>query len=149
MNIFTKIKRDHDEARDMMNTILETPDADARLELYEELKIAILSHAKSEEKTFYQALKQNKEWAEEVPHMKKEHKEVEDLFKEIDGLDAESAMWWEKFGEVRQALLHHMDEEEKEVFKEVKPEMPAMESEELGQLMDELEERVKVTLEAA
>ena len=68
MNIYTKIKKDHDEARDMMERILETQDGTARLELFAELKVAILSHAKAEERTFYNALKAaNDELAEETP----------------------------------------------------------------------------------
>jgi hemerythrin superfamily protein len=143
MNIFTKIKKDHDEARDIMDEILETPEAEERLELFSQLKIAILSHAKSEEKTFYEALKESDELAEEVPYLKHEHKDAENLFNEIDELDADDTMWWEKFGEVRKALMHHMEEEEKKIFKDAKEEIPSDEAKELGERMDELEEKEK------
>ena len=148
MNIFSKIKKDHDEARGMMDTILATQKSAPRIELFKQLKIAILSHAKSEEKTFYEALKENdKEWAEEIPHFKHEHKEAEDLFEEIEKLGAEESLWWEKFGELRKALMHHMEEEEKRVFKDVKPEIPSEEAKELGARMDMLEEKEKAKLE--
>lgn len=150
MNIFSLIKKDHDNARTLMNRILDTRQAQPRLALFEELKTAILSHAKSEEKTFYKALKNEVEdWAEEVPHLTAEHKDVEKLFAEIDKQSPESPLWWEKFGEVRNALLHHMEEEEKEIFKDAKKEIHVAEGKELGEEMEELEEKAKARLEAA
>lgn len=148
MNIFTLIKRDHDEARDLMDQIIKTEAAASRLELYEKLKTSILAHAKSEEKTFYNALKNaDDELAEETPHMKKEHKEAEDLFKEIDALEPDYYLWWEKFGELRKALTHHMEEEEKEIFPEAKKEIPTGEAKELGEEMEELEDAMKAKLD--
>lgn len=148
MNIYTKIKKDHDEARDMMERILETQDGPTRLELFGQLKVAILSHAKAEERTFYNALKAaNDDLAEETPHMKHEHKEVEELFHEIDQIETGNHMWWEKFGEARQALLHHMEEEEKEIFKEAKKEISGEDASELGERMEAIEEKLKPEIE--
>jgi hemerythrin superfamily protein len=108
------------------------------------------SHAKSEEKTFYEALKatEDKQLSDEVPHFVKEHKEVEKLFEEIGALEAAEPQWWEKFAAIRKALLHHMDEEEKEVFPEAKHEIDAEDANALGENMEALEERVKMHLSA-
>lgn len=151
MNIFNIIKRDHDEARAIMDEILETPDADERYELFQQLKVAILSHAKSEEETFYKSLRKNgdKDMKEDIPHFKEEHQEAEQLFEEIEQLDLDEYMWWEKFGELRKALTHHMKEEEKEVFPEAKKDIPQAEAKELGEEMEEMEEEMKEELETA
>lgn len=148
MNIYSVIKKDHDEARTMMEQILALPDTRVRLRIFEQLKVAILSHAKSEEKTFYQALKAtgDKELTDEVPHFKEEHKEVESLFEQIEKLDSNSPLWWERFGELRQALLHHMKEEEKEVFPEAKKEIESAEASELGERMEVMEDKEKAKL---
>lgn len=148
MNIFTLIKKDHDEARGIMDEILATPDMYTRKRLFHELKIAILSHAKSEEETFYKSLRKNgdKEMKNEIPHFKEEHQTVEKLFGEIEKYDFHEYMWWEKFGELRQALMHHMKEEEKEVFPDAKKEIPKKEAKELGTEMEELEEDKKEEL---
>lgn len=150
MNIYTKIKRDHDEARSMMDEILEgRNDEQVCLEVLEELKVAILSHAKSEEKTFYEALKESgdEQLSEKVPNFKKEHKEVETMFEEIESMHPREQLWWEKFGAIRQALLHHMEEEEKQVFKAAKQEIESQEASELGEEMEVLEEKMKQRLE--
>lgn len=147
MDIFAKIKRDHDEARDMMDQIIKTPNAKERMALFEALKVAILSHAKSEEKTFYNAIKDIEEWGEEVPHFKHEHKDAEKLFGEIEQCDPNDTLWWEKFGELRKALTHHMEEEEKEVFPDIKKEFESSEAKELGAEMEKLEEKMKEKLE--
>lgn len=149
MNIYSLIKKDHDEAREIMDEIMAAKDnPDECEQLIEELKLAILSHAKSEEKVFYSALKETgeKELAEEVPHFIKEHKEVEQLFDEICEMEATDPLWWERFGEIRMGLLHHMEEEEQEVFREAKQEIESREAKELGMEMEELEEKVKQRL---
>ena len=143
MNIFNKIKTDHQEARDIMDNIIKTRDNDERFELFQQLKVAILSHAKSEEKTFYKALNVNRELKDETPHLKHEHKDAENIFHEIDKEKLNSPEWWEKFGEVRKALLHHMEEEEKEIFPEARKEIDAERAKELGEEMEELQEAIK------
>ncbi|NBO19489.1 MAG: hypothetical protein EBV03_09760 [Proteobacteria bacterium] len=149
MNIYSLIKKDHDEAREIMEEIMAAKDnPDECEQLIEELKVAILAHAKSEEKIFYSALKETgeEELVEEVPHFIKEHKEVEQMFEEIGELEATDPLWWERFGAIRQALMHHMEEEEQDVFKEAKQEIKAEEAKELGMEMEELEEKVKQRL---
>jgi hemerythrin superfamily protein len=147
MNIFAKIKRDHDEARDVMEKILDTKNADSRIPLFQKLKVAILSHAISEEKTFYKELKKtDDELAQEVPYLKHEHKDAEALFEEIEELDPNSNQWWEKFGELRKALTHHMEEEEEKIFKDARKEIPKDIAKELGETMEDLEEKEKVKL---
>lgn len=150
MNIYALIKKDHEEARDMMEEILAARDRPRECEeLIRELKTAILAHAKSEEKTFYSALKKaaDAQLAEEVPHLKKDHKQVEMLFEKIDSLKAGDALWWETFGEIRMGLLHHMEEEEKEIFKEARQEFDAQDAQDMGEEMRELEEKWKQQLE--
>lgn len=151
MNIYSIIKQDHDQAREIMDEIIVNPPIKKRLALFEELRVAILSHAKAEEKTFYEALKQegDEDLKEEVPHFVKEHKEAEKLFDEIERIDPGSHLWWERFGELRKALTHHMEEEEKEVFPQAKQEIDTSEATELGQRMETLEEKQKQKLMAA
>lgn len=151
MNIYSLIKKDHDAARDLMDRIIDNPKSADRLSMFDELKVAILAHAKAEEKTFYEALKEtgDEELIEETPHFKKEHKEAEMLFEEIEGIDPQSHLWWERFGELRKTLTHHMEEEEKEAFPQAKQEIPSDEAKELGEEMEVLEEKQKRKLLAA
>ncbi|MGE0755349.1 MAG: hemerythrin domain-containing protein [Alphaproteobacteria bacterium] len=148
MNIFNKIKKDHDEAREIMDKILKTPQVKKRQELFGQLKVAILSHAKSEEETFYKSLRKNgdKEMKEEIPHFKEEHEEVEKLFKSIEKLDPDDYMWWEQFGELRKALTHHMKEEEEDVFPDARKDIPKTEAQEIGEEMADIEEEEKNAL---
>lgn len=145
MDIYTLIRRDHDNARDLMDKIIGTEDSRTRLKLFEQLKVAILAHAKAEEKTFYDAMNHSgdKELAEETPHFRKEHKEAEKLFAEVEACNPCDSHWWEKFGELKKTLTHHMEEEEKEIFPTAKKDIPADEAEELGEAMEQLEAKAK------
>lgn len=151
MNIYSLIKKDHDQARDLMEDIMKAKDdPDECIEMIQELKVAILAHAKSEEKTFYEAIKDSgdEQLSDRVPEFRKEHREVEEMFAEIENMDPEDQLWWEKFGEIRQALHHHMEEEEKQVFREAKQDIPKEEAKELGHEMEMLEERLKDRLQS-
>lgn len=142
-DIFTVIKNDHDKAKDIMADIMVTNDIEERLDLLDELKQEILLHAKTEEATFYRRMKQeDKEMREEMDHAKKEHETVEKFFREIGRLDPELGEWFVKFGQIRQALEHHMMEEEEEIFPEARKMLDRQEALQLGQdMMDAKMER--------
>lgn len=148
MDIHAVIKTDHDEARELMEKIVRARADHRREEMALELKEMILLHAKSEEATYYNALIE-KGMEQKMSHAKEEHETVEKLFAELESINPASDRWLIVFGEIKQGLEHHMEEEEGDIFKKSQELISAEEGEQLGAEMLELKEEIQVEFEAA
>ena len=53
---------------------------------------------------------------EHARHSVAEHKEIDDFIEQLDGYDMSGPQWIQTARELADRLLHHLEEEEKEVF---------------------------------
>ena len=117
MDIYSRIKNDHDCHRAMAEKIMQTSgDSSERRELFEEYKNDVVAHANAEEQSFYAILIEDEKTQEQTRHSVSEHKEASDLFEELEEMDMSSSGWIQKFKKLKEELEHHMTEEEEEVF---------------------------------
>lgn len=117
MNIYERIKEDHDKHRALIEKVADTSgDSEERRQYYETLKLEIKSHANAEEQSFYAALIAKHDGQDKARHSIVEHEEANDLFDELDEMDMSNPHWLQKFKELQHDLEHHMEEEEEEVF---------------------------------
>ena len=139
MNIYERLKQDHDKHRQLADEIMQTSgDSEKRRRLWEQFKPEAVAHANAEEQTLYAALIEAPETQEQARHSVSEHEEADELIEELDELDMGSGGWLQKFEKLKKELEHHMDEEEKEVFVEARDVIEATEAREL---CGEFEER--------
>lgn len=122
MSIYSYIEQDHEKAKDIMNQIVTLGDEETqkRTDLFNTLKEEIIIHSKSEEEAFYKPLRQFNKTQDEVAHGKEEHEEAEGLLKELTDSSLTGAAWMQKFKKLKEALEHHMKEEENEIFDDAK-----------------------------
>lgn len=117
MNIYEKLKRDHDKHRDLMKRIAETSgDSEQRKRLFEELLLDVEAHAAAEEQTLYSELIESVEAQQQTRHSVSEHKDASDLLEELKSTDMSSPAWLVTFKTFQHDLEHHMAEEEQDVF---------------------------------
>lgn len=117
MNIYERLKQDHQTQRGLMDKIVTTSgDTEERESLFEKFKSEATAHAAAEEETFYSTLIEKPDGQEKARHSVSEHKEADDLIQELDDMDMGSGGWLQKFKKLKDEMEHHMDEEEKEVF---------------------------------
>ncbi|RVT85863.1 hemerythrin domain-containing protein [Rhodobacteraceae bacterium CCMM004] len=116
-DIYTAIKQDHDEHRELLDRIAETTgDSDARKEAWRTFYYEVKSHAAAEEETFYSKLI-SKTWGQDAArHSVHEHQQLDDLMEELNEMDMSHGSWLEKFKTLRHEYEHHIEEEENEVF---------------------------------
>lgn len=115
--IFEDLKADHDKHRTMLEQLGETKgDSDERRELFESLRKELQAHAAAEEESLYATMLGNPELRDEARHSVSEHKEIDDYLGELVETDMSSSAWLTKFKEMRHRYLHHIDEEEEEMF---------------------------------
>jgi hypothetical protein len=115
--IFADLKRDHDRQRKLIARIGETSgDSTERRTLFEELRLELQAHAAAEEESLYATMLAKPELREDARHSVSEHKEIDDMLGELVEMDMASTGWLTRFKTMRHRYLHHIDEEEAEMF---------------------------------
>ena len=120
MNIYNYLKKDHQKVSDIFDQILSTKSMSKREALFNEVKKELLLHFKTEEATFYSALKGHEETKEILHYAKNEHKEIEEYLEKLSTSSLDREEWIELFGEFKHSVLHHVKEEEEDIFKKAK-----------------------------
>ena len=115
--IFARLKADHDRHRALLERIDATHgDSAERRDLFEAFRIDVTAHAASEEMSLYATMLANPDLRDEAQHSVAEHKEIEDFLTELYEMDFSSTGWLTRFRTMKDRYLHHIDEEEEEMF---------------------------------
>ncbi|WP_395327470.1 hemerythrin domain-containing protein [Novosphingobium sp. BL-8H] len=115
--IFKVLKQDHDRQREMLEQLGETHgDSPERRALFEALRRELQAHAAAEEETLYATMLAKPDLRDDARHSVSEHKEIDDFLGELFQTEMSSPAWLAKFKEMRHRYLHHIDEEEDEMF---------------------------------
>lgn len=136
--IFTDIlKQDHDMARDLFEQIEEDEDGENRQELFSTLQTALQDHMDLEEKLFYPVLQENEESSDKALESLEEHHLAKMVLSEINSVDMDDDRWMAKFKVFQEVVNHHMQEEEKNIFKMVKK---IMEPDQIKDITDQIQQ---------
>ena len=141
MDVLKVIKQEHDEFKDLIKLIEEASGATKKSH-FETLKMDVTAHHKAEEKVVFPDVKSksDEEGKEIVLEMIAEHKLGAHQMNLLDKTAVDHETWDAKFAVLKEVLNHHMDEEEKELFKQAKK---VLTKEELVEKCDPFEEKEK------
>lgn len=115
--IFGTLVEDHDLHRSLIAQLSETHgETDERKRLFTELTKEIKAHAAAEEQALWSTVLRKPEITEDGRHAVAEHKELDDLINDLATTDMATGAWLTKFMKVRHEYLHHIEEEELELF---------------------------------
>lgn len=115
--IFEALRADHEIQRDMIDRLVETVgESDERTELFADLQRELQAHAAAEERYFYVPLMESDTTQDKARHSVAEHKELDDFVEDLERYDMGGSQWLQTARDLRERLLHHLDEEEHEVF---------------------------------
>jgi hemerythrin superfamily protein len=135
--IYAELKADHDRQRDLIARIEDTSRKDEeRQALFDELRKELQAHAAAEEEALYSVMLANPELRDEARHSVSEHKEVDDLLGELVEKDTTSLFWMSKFKTMRDRYLHHIEEEEEEMFPAATKELSAEKEAEIARVFE-------------
>jgi hemerythrin superfamily protein len=133
--IYAELKADHDRHRDLIARIEDTSRKDdERRTLFEEFRKELQAHAAAEEEALYSSMLANPELRDEARHSVSEHKEIDDLLGELVEKDTTSLFWMSKFRQMRERYLHHIEEEEEEMFPAAAKELSNAEEERIAKV---------------
>lgn len=147
MNIFDRIKQDHDASREVIGKLKATEPRQARTrtDLFNHLKIDMWAHHKVEEAVFYSYLRAGNDMHGEAMEAYNEHHMANGVFEELDTFPVDTEEWGMKFKALCELVEHHMKEEERDFFPATKQIIPA----DIAKLMgDEFDARKQTVMEA-
>jgi hemerythrin-like domain-containing protein len=112
------LKKDHDQVKKMLKDLDDTTDRaiKTRQDLFERLKFSLTVHEQMEEAVLYPALKEHAETKEIVLEAYEEHDVVDTILGELEQTPFDDETWHAKLTVMRENLLHHIQEEEDEMF---------------------------------
>lgn len=139
MDVFKLLEKDHEKVKGIFNKLAETSDGaqKTRETLYKELAAELTVHAKVEELIVYPRLKEVEELQEQVEEAVDEHHEAETLLEELAGISKDDKQWLVKLAELQEAVEHHVQEEEQELFPQARDFLDDDELTELGKAVEQ------------
>ena len=147
MTIYEVLKRDHRKVKDLLAKIEKTEERgqQKRAALFDELKNDLVAHSKAEDAILYERLEgSGDDEARKIAlEAHEEHHVVEQLLDEMSELDAEDEIFMAKFKVLKEAVEHHVEEEEGEMFEQARQVLDREEAREMATRMQDAEARVR------
>ncbi len=135
-NAIAQLKNDHQLFRGLLAKLEDTSEnaKKTRHALFAELKRELVAHATLEEEFLYPAVEEvaDEEHAEDLKHSYEEHHVVDVLLDELTILKVDDEAWGAKVHVLRENLVHHLEEEEEDLFPYAQKVIDAAELDELG-----------------
>jgi hemerythrin superfamily protein len=123
---------DHHEVLDLIGQI-PSAQRDQRRDMADTAIAEVVRHSVAEEMYVYPAMRQRLSDGDEiVQHDIKEHQQLEQIMKALEGVDADDARFLELVSRFKEALRHHASDEESEQFPKLRAHIPPDELVELG-----------------
>ncbi len=146
MNALDLLKKDHEEVKALFKKAEELGEraTTSRRDLFEQIDEAITLHSKIEEKLLYPPFKERakkSEQKDEVLEAYEEHGVAKRLIKELEGLEPTDERYKAKIQVLGEAVKHHADEEEKEMFPMARQLFSEEELEEMGEQIIAMKEK--------
>lgn len=142
--IFARLKADHDRHRELLDKIDATHgDSDERGKLFEAFRVEVTAHAASEEMSLYATMLADPDLRDEAQHSVAEHKEIEDFLTELYEMDFASSGWLTRFRTMKDRYLHHIDEEEEDMFPAAEKELSDARKKKLIEIFEKEKPREK------
>lgn len=134
----TLLKTDHKKVRALLETLDKTDSPSRRTKLFSQIETEIKAHARVEEEIFYPAFKRKAEDSEEYQmffEAKEEHGLVDIIMPKVKASRPESDEFAARAKVLKDLIVHHAKEEEKEMFKAAKKLFDKDELKSLGEQM--------------
>ncbi len=144
MEIYEALKKDHEEVGALLDELVSLrDDDDYRFVIIEEIRNHLIPHARAEESVFYNTLRAVNADKKVVFHGFQEHLEAETLLRTLQVMDKLNLEWKPIAKKLREAILHHVKEEENEIFAEARAAFTAEEAEAMGEAFEQLKPKIE------
>jgi len=133
------LKADHQKVAALFEQFENAQQPSRKKEIFREIKVALDVHTKLEEEIFYREADEQGETKlhELLEEARGEHEKVKDLIRDAAGRDPDSGEFDAGVAAIKGAVEHHVEEEEGEMFPQVRTTFTADELRDLGRRMQE------------
>jgi hemerythrin-like domain-containing protein len=126
--------KDHEEMKQYFRELEAATDVGERREIADKLTAEVVRHSVAEEMYLYPAARKILPNGDQlIDEEIKEHAEAEQLLKDWEGMAGDDPQFMTTYQNIRDGLLHHIDEEEEpKLFPEMQAALSREEQEDLG-----------------
>jgi len=144
MQIYETLKADHDTVLELLDELNEMEEGEEyRGDLIAQIRDELIPHARAEEAVFYNTLRSIDTAKDVVAHSYKEHLAAEALLRALQVVDKIDAAWKKTAEKLREAVSHHVGEEEGKVFTAARAVLSDEEAEAIGEAFEKLKDEIK------
>jgi iron-sulfur cluster repair protein YtfE (RIC family) len=146
-DILDALKREHDEVKDLLEELSDAASAAQRRNLVQKIKAALVPHTKAEEKVVYDAViaLRDKDAQTDGHEGYLEHEWAAKTLQRLESITNAASPEHKAAGKVLKELVeHHIDEEERNVWKDVKEHFSDEDRQEMNAKFLAAKRRVKV-----
>lgn len=147
-NILSLIETDHRKVEQLFQAI-ETAKGAKAIECFNQIYTELTLHAKAEELVFYPAMQDYPAAKQLIEEAESEHNSAKILLEQMKLLNPANDEFQTKLMHLKQTILHHVEEEEDEIFKAVRESIKEGELQQLGQEFQATKARLKEDVELA
>lgn len=145
MDAIELLKQDHKKVEKIFTDMEKK---DARAKLFPELDRELSVHAEIEEKIFYPASKEAEPTRDLVLESIEEHKQIKMVLADLEQADKSTDVWAAALKVLKEDVMHHVGEEEDELFPKVRKVLSKQQLEDLGRRMEELKMQLLTAVKA-
>lgn len=132
-DMISVLVHDHDEVKDLFRQIEQAVDADTRRTLADQVTAELVRHSVAEEMYLYPSARDVLPNGDQMADQEiEEHAEAEQLLKQWEGMDGDDPQFMAIFRQMSSAVLEHIQEEEGQLFPELRQHLSGEQLEELG-----------------
>ncbi len=144
MKIYDALKKDHVKVLSLLDELISLDDKDNHREaLVQEIRDELIPHSRAEEKLFYNSIRALDADSGKVMHSFNEHVAAETLLRSLQVGDKVNVGWKKTAQALRDALSHHIREEETELFALAQKVFSDQEAEQIGLAFEKLKPEIK------
>ena len=145
MLIYDALKKDHEKVRNLLDQLisLNSDDTQLRHQLVDQIRDELIPHARAEEAVFYNSLRAIDSAKDIVMDGFQEHLEAETKLRMLQVRDKIDAQWKTTARGLKQALEHHIAEEEGKIFNVAMSLFTTEEAQMMGEAFENLKPGIK------
>jgi hemerythrin superfamily protein len=145
MDAIELLKEDHKKIEKIFSSMEEKQN---RQKMFPELDRELSVHAEIEEKIFYPATKDAEPTRDLVLESIEEHKQIKMVLADLEQTDKTTDVWGAALKVLKEDVMHHVGEEEDELFPKVRKVLSKQRLEDLGTRMEELKLQLLTAVQA-
>jgi len=146
MTIYAELKKDHETVLGLLDELVqaEKSDLSTRRGIIAKITAALVPHSRAEEAVFYNAIRAVSK-DDLIAHSYVEHLEAETLLRSLQLAEAVDVHWKNGAKKLKEALSHHIEEEQGPLFAKAKELFAEDEAEMLGVAFVQLKAKLQGT----